>query len=39
MGRPPTPDERTLSLAFLREQPLKEFALAVFNLNGFLYVP
>jgi hypothetical protein len=39
LGRPPTADERTLSLAFLREQPLKEFALAVFNLNGFLYVP
>ena len=31
--------ERALSLAFLREQTLKEFALAVFNLNGFLYVP
>jgi hypothetical protein len=39
LGRPPTPEERTLSLAFLREQPLHEFALAVFNLNGFLYVP
>jgi cytochrome c553 len=39
MGRPPTSDERILSLAFLREQPLREFALAVFNLNGFLYVP
>jgi hypothetical protein len=39
MGRAPTADERTLSLSFLREQPLKEFALAVFNLNGFLYVP
>jgi len=39
LGRPPTSEERELSLAFLREQPLKEFALAVFNLNGFLYVP
>ena len=24
--------------AFLKEQPLKEFALALFNLNAFLYV-
>jgi hypothetical protein len=39
LGRPPTPDERSLSLAFLREQPLREFALALFNLNEFLYVP
>jgi hypothetical protein len=38
-GRPPSSDERALSLAFLRDQPLSEFALAVFNLNGFLYVP
>jgi hypothetical protein len=38
-GRPPTADERELSLAFLRDQPPTEFALAVFNLNGFLYVP
>jgi hypothetical protein len=39
LGRLPTPEERTLSLAFLRDQPLKEFTLALFNLNGFLYVP
>jgi hypothetical protein len=39
LGRPPTPEERDLSLAFLREQPVEEFALAMFNLNGFLYVP
>src|SRR5262249_41036473 len=39
LGRPPTSEERELSLAFLREQPLKEFALALFNLNGFVYVP
>jgi hypothetical protein len=38
-GRAPTPTERELSLAFLREQPLEEFALAMFNLNGFFYVP
>ncbi|MEK6262813.1 MAG: PSD1 and planctomycete cytochrome C domain-containing protein [Planctomycetota bacterium] len=39
LGRPPLPDERKRSLDFLREQPLTEFALALFNLNGFLYVP
>ncbi len=39
LGRAPTDDERNLSAAFLREQPLAEFALALFNLNGFLYVP
>lgn len=39
MGRGPTTEEVSLSVAFLREQPVKEFALAVFNLNGFLYVP
>jgi hypothetical protein len=39
LGRAPTADERALSAAFLREQPLSEFALALFNLNGFLYVP
>jgi len=39
LGREPTPDERQLSLDFLREQPLKEFTLALFNLNGFVYVP
>ena len=36
--RPPTDGERKLALEFLRDQPLTEFALAVFNLNGFLYV-
>jgi hypothetical protein len=39
LGRPPTPDERVRSLEFLQEQPVGEFALAMFNLNGFLYVP
>jgi hypothetical protein len=38
LGRRPTPDERKQSLAFLRDQPLSEFALAIFNLNEFLYV-
>ena len=39
LGRPPLPDERKRSLDFLRDQSLTEFALALFNLNGFLYVP
>jgi hypothetical protein len=39
LGRPPTPAERKLSLTFLRDQPVSEFALALFNLNEFLYVP
>lgn len=46
-GRPPTPAERKLSLAFLQEQgaawgmesALREFALAMFNLHALLYVP
>ncbi len=38
VGRPPTSRERALASAFLKEQPLKEFALALFNLNSFLYV-
>jgi hypothetical protein len=39
LGRPPTANERDRSLDFLREQPLREFAIAMFNLNGFVYVP
>ena len=39
IGRLPTPEEKTISLGFLRDGTTKEFALAVFNLNGFLYVP
>ncbi len=39
MGRSPAPSERHLALAFLRDQPLREFALTLFNLNAFLYVP
>jgi hypothetical protein len=38
MGRSPTPKERELAAQFLQDQPAKEFALALFNLNGFLYV-
>jgi hypothetical protein len=37
-GRPPTTAERDLSERFLASQPLREFALAVLNLNAFLYV-
>ena len=36
---PPTPREEALALEFLRDGPLDEFTLALFNLNGFLYVP
>jgi hypothetical protein len=37
-GRLPTPLERDRSLAFLRQSPLEEFALAMFNLHAFLYI-
>lgn len=37
-GRPPTPAEQHVSLRFLESQTLTEFALAMFNLNVFLYV-
>jgi hypothetical protein len=42
-ARSPTPAEKSLALKFLADSPddpakLKEFALAVFNLNAFLYV-
>jgi hypothetical protein len=37
-GRPPAPREKDLAIRFLREHSLREFALAVFNLNAFLYV-
>jgi hypothetical protein len=37
-GRAPTLPEKQIALRFLREQPLREFALAVLNLNAFLYV-
>jgi mono/diheme cytochrome c family protein len=38
VGRDPTRQEETLAREFLKQQPLKEFALALFNLNAFLYV-
>ncbi len=37
-GRPPTGPEASRALAFLAQHPLSEFALALFNLNAFLYV-
>ncbi len=37
-GRPPMPAEAQLAAKFLASQPLREFALAVLNLNRFLYV-
>ena len=37
-GRPPTSDEQRLAREYLRIAPLREFALAMFNLNAFLYV-
>jgi mono/diheme cytochrome c family protein len=37
-GRPPSADEKRLGLEYLKHRPLKEFALALFNLNAFLYV-
>ena len=38
LGRPPTHREFELSKEFLSNQPVSEFALAIFNLNGFSYV-
>lgn len=38
VGRMPTAAERERSVEFLRRQPSREFALAMFNLNAFLYV-
>ena len=38
VGRSPAAEERRLALTFLERQPLREFALALFNLNAFLYV-
>jgi hypothetical protein len=38
IGRTPTAREEALSLEFLATGTLEEFALAMFNLNGFAYV-
>jgi hypothetical protein len=37
-GRPPTREESRIAQTYLRDGSLKEFALAMFNLNAFLYV-
>ena len=37
-GRGPKAKEAELGVEFLKTQPMREFALAVMNLNGFLYV-
>jgi hypothetical protein len=37
-GRAPTAREKEPALRFLEKQPLREFALAMFNLNAFLYL-
>ena len=37
-AREPTPAQQRLAADFLRDQPLEEFALAVLNLSGLLYV-
>jgi hypothetical protein len=37
-GRQPTSRERQIAIAFLKDQSLTEFALAMFNVNAFLYV-
>ncbi|WP_254513812.1 PSD1 and planctomycete cytochrome C domain-containing protein [Anatilimnocola floriformis] len=39
LGREPTAKELQTSLEFLAEGTLEEFALALFNLNDFAYVP
>ena len=37
-GRPPNAKEMQVALGFLKSQPVREFALAMLNLNAFLYV-
>ena len=39
LGRAPNADERQFSLNFLEAQSLREYALAIFNLNAFFYAP
>lgn len=37
-GRSPNNDERRLATAFLKDNSLRELAIAMFNLNSFLYI-
>lgn len=39
LGRDPNSQELATSLKFLQDNTLEEFALAIFNLNDFAYVP
>ncbi|MCI0358916.1 MAG: PSD1 and planctomycete cytochrome C domain-containing protein [Planctomycetaceae bacterium] len=39
LGRHPTPRELAASVDFLKDGPLEEFCLALFNLNDFAHVP
>ena len=38
LGRAPDTDEQRAAERFLGQGSLKEFAIALFNLNGFIYV-
>lgn len=37
-GRQPPPQQQRAAIEFLERRPLREFALAMFNVNSFLYV-
>jgi len=37
-GRQPTPQQQRAAFEFLERRPLREFALAMFNINSFLYI-
>jgi hypothetical protein len=37
-GKGPNSKEMAIAISFLKDQPLKRFALAMFNINAFLYV-
>lgn len=37
-GRQPTPQQQGAAIEFLDSRPLREFSLAMFNVNSFLYV-
>jgi hypothetical protein len=37
-GSAPNAKEMTVAISFLKNRPLKRFALAMFSINAFLYV-
>ena len=39
IGRVPNEQEKQLATQFLKSEPLREFALTMFNINAFLYSP